>query len=131
MFAFLEPGGGGAQVPLPPGPRRRVVDPIRRKPRDVVERVAAEQALFDHAVGGDQQRVAREGRVRAVGRVAVADRAHGQHLPPAQPGAVQPAGEGMRLRPGVARSVGAREGRRMKEDAARSLAQIEGHPALG
>src|SRR5205814_1518090 len=43
--------------------------------------------------------------------------------------AVEPAGELVRLGPGVSRAVRARQGGGVQQDAARPLAQIKGHPA--
>jgi hypothetical protein len=97
-----------------PGPGRNA--PSRAVGHEVA---GLEEALLGQAVQGKEQGVAGEAGPGAVGRVAPAGRAHGQHLPPGLAGGGEPFGEAQGALAEVADAVRAGQRARMEQDAAR------------
>ena len=72
------------------------IDLIRRKGRRIVQVRRAQPPPLDHRLGTDQERIARERRVRLVGRIHAACRTQRQDLPPPLPDLSQKIHEFMR-----------------------------------
>jgi hypothetical protein len=106
LFAEVAEGARARGVLLKRGDRRRI-----------------EQAVLRQIVQAHQQRVAGEGRLRAVRRLAVARRTERERLPPPLRRRCQEVDERARLVAEVAAPVRPREARRVQENAARALPQ--------
>jgi hypothetical protein len=85
------PVEGRAQQPVLPVLDRPVLHPLGREARRTVEPGRLHQPVLGQPPRADEQLVAGEGRQRRVRRAPGAGRMEGQHLPPADPGAGEPA----------------------------------------